>query len=249
MDFHQLYGVTKGPLGIPMSDKQAYQTENLLMQLPDADREIKRFVIQEKMDLEPQSRIDLSWITTEDPDHAGDVVLASGMNDSIYSLNPVVPLCHSYWMPPVGRSLSRELKVIGNKVGIQARTYYPTKPEGHTQPWPSDETWAMVMSGLLNAKSIGFIGKADDLTDQEREKWPKGKRIYRSWTMLEYSVCPFGMNPQAVVTQISKSFALDFGKAIGLPPEKPTPHVTLATAQAVMTRAVEAALNKMLGRV
>ena len=45
----------------------------------------------------------MSWISTEDVDRSNEVVLARGMNDSQFKLNPIVTMQHAYWLPPVGK--------------------------------------------------------------------------------------------------------------------------------------------------
>ena len=53
------------------------------------------------------SRVDLSWISTEIVDLQGDVLLATGMDESVFAANPIVTLNHDYSQAPVGRSLWR----------------------------------------------------------------------------------------------------------------------------------------------
>ena len=57
----------------------------------------------------PGDRSDVSWITCEDPDRAAEVVIARGMDDSQFKLNPIVTLQHAYHLPPVGRSVWRKV--------------------------------------------------------------------------------------------------------------------------------------------
>ena len=77
----------------------------------------------------------MSWITTEDPDRSSEVVIAKGMNDSQFQLNPIVTLQHAYYLPPVGKSLWRKKAKDGDRVGIKAKTQYPQKPDS----WPDDD--------------------------------------------------------------------------------------------------------------
>src|SRR4051812_4227329 len=76
----QHYGPAEGPLGFPQTDKQARALEALLKELPrdDVFRYRKRVVPQGPTELAPGERADVSWISTEDPDRQGDVVLARG---------------------------------------------------------------------------------------------------------------------------------------------------------------------------
>src|SRR2546423_4292334 len=78
----QHYGPAEGPLGFPQTDKQARALEALLKALPreDAFRYRKRVLPLAPTELAPGERADVSWISTEDPDRQGDVVVAAGMD-------------------------------------------------------------------------------------------------------------------------------------------------------------------------
>src|SRR5215813_1163526 len=104
------YFEAEGPFGLPMKDKQAKALGAILRELPasESERSLRRLSSTRGLsELSPESRCDVSWITVEAPDHSRDLVLASGMDDSIYRLNPIVTLNHQYDQPPVGRSLWR----------------------------------------------------------------------------------------------------------------------------------------------
>ncbi len=97
--------MTEGPLGFPLTDKQAFAIDALLKSLPKEPAYAYRKALVQKQPTELGDRSDVSWISTEDPDRANDVVIAKGMNDSQFRLNPIVTLNHSYAQPPVGKSL------------------------------------------------------------------------------------------------------------------------------------------------
>ena len=96
----------------------------------------------------------MSWISTETPDRYDHVVFAKGMNDSQFTLNPIVTLNHDYTRPPIGRSLWRKFVKDGDTRGIKAKTVYPPMPAGEC--WEPDKVFAQIQAGLLNAKSIGW---------------------------------------------------------------------------------------------
>ena len=68
----------------------------------------------------PGERSDVSWISTESGDRLNTVILARGMNDRQFALNPVVTLNHCYDIPPVGRSLWRKFVKDGGTKGTKA---------------------------------------------------------------------------------------------------------------------------------
>src|SRR5262245_27601846 len=102
MNFLKDYGDTEGPLGLPCSDSQAKALEEILKPLdnPTLERVEVCAATTELMDGE---RADVSWISTEDIDRARDIVIARGIRDDFYQLNPVVTLNHQYSLSPVGR--------------------------------------------------------------------------------------------------------------------------------------------------
>ncbi len=100
-------------------------------------------------------------------DRTQEVVVAKGMNDSQFAVNPLVTLQHSYSMPPVGKSLWRKRVKDGDLVGIKAKTHYPARPDSWAEadPWPPDQMPTLVQAGLLNGKSIGFLPLKVHLAD------------------------------------------------------------------------------------
>ena len=198
---------TEGPLGIPMKDKQALQLEALLKDLPRDDLFKPGFLITEKATTEllPGEQADVSWISTEDRDRVLDMVIASGMNDEHFKLNPIVTLNHSYYCPPAGRSLWRKVISTGTTRGVKAKTVYPERPD-HL---PTDERWLpdcvfpLVEHGLLNGKSIGFLPtKVRVPSDEEKQKNPRLLHVHRiveEWVLLEYALVYLPANANAVV--------------------------------------------------
>jgi hypothetical protein len=151
----------EGPLGFPMLDAQAKALDAILAALPKEKAYEYRRRTKQGMHTEvnPGERSDVSWITTEAVDRDTEVVLARGLNDSQFVLNPIVTLNHAYGAAPVGKSLWRKRYRDGDTVGIKAKTLYPDAPDTwpSSEVWPPDKVFAMVQAGLLNAKSIGFL--------------------------------------------------------------------------------------------
>ncbi len=200
---------TEGPLGLPMKDAQAKHLETVLAALPREDRAVVRVTkARPPSEVMPGERTDVSWISTEELDWAGEIVVARGMNDSHFQLNPIVTMQHCYHIPPVGRSLWRKRARDGELVGIKAKTQYPARPQGWTDPWPADTAFALVQAGLLNGKSIGFLRlKSHAPGAQEIAAHPNlagVNRIIDDWLLLEYSCVFLPCNQAALVDEVSK---------------------------------------------
>src|SRR5438270_1783109 len=150
MTTHPLtHTTTEGPHGFPVTERKAFALETLLKALPAADvafRYRKATVAKGPSELLPGDRSDVSWISTEDPDRASEVVLARGMNDSQFKLNPIVTLQHAYWLPPVGRSLWRKVVRDGSRQGVKAKTHYPNRPDSWQGAWPADVALSLVQA-------------------------------------------------------------------------------------------------------
>lgn len=256
---------TEGPFGLPMKSAQAQALEARLRALPNEEAFTLRRAAFERgvSELQPGERADVSWITEETPDRLGDVVLADGMDDSHYQLNPIVTLNHAYDQPPVGRSLWRRRANDGPLRGIKAKTHYPPRPEGWTSSdWPPDHAFALVRAGLLRGKSIGFIPlKLRAPTAEEIAKHPgyaKVRYIIEEWLLAEYACCYLPMQPNAVVEAVSKSVPVGWAELLGLPEIPRVGFTSLAEIESAARRLVtdaelesacERAWRKARGRV
>ncbi len=194
MPFHTSYGATEGPLGFPMTDRQARTLDLLLKTLPKSKEHAYRHatVFKAASELNPGERSDVSWISTESVDRVNEVVIAKGMNDSQFAQNPLVTIQHSYWMPPVGKSLWRKRVKDGDLVGIKAKTVYPPRPKDwpDSDAWNPDQVFGLVQSGLMNGKSIGFLPTRVHVPDdKERQKngWKSVELVIDEWLLLEYA--------------------------------------------------------------
>lgn len=224
-----------GPLGFPLTDRQAFALDAILQALPKSDefKYRKTLIARGASEVMAGERSDVSWITTEDPDRGQEVVIARGMNDSQYKLNPIVTMQHAYYLPPVGKSLWRKVVKDGELRGIKAKTQYPSKPADWQGTWPSDVAFSLIQADLLRGKSIGFLPtKVHTPTDRERDQpgWRDVVLVIDEWILLEYACCFLPCQQNAVVEAVSKSAIApppdDFLRAMGLSPElfrAPTP--------------------------
>jgi hypothetical protein len=203
--------VTEGPLGFPMTDRQARNLDILLKQLPKSKEfEYKKTIFDKAAtELNAGERSDVSWISTQAVDRYGHVMFAKGMNDSQYALNPVVTLNHDYSIPPIGRSLWRKSVKDGAMRGIKAKTVYPPRPGGWSETiWPPDKVFALIEAGLLNGKSIGWLPTKAHYADAKEitaNNYPDNTLIVEEWLLIEYAVATIPVNPETVVEIVSKA--------------------------------------------
>jgi hypothetical protein len=233
MNLKHYYGSAEGPLGFPMQDRQALALDSVLKALPKdaAYRYRKTQLAQGPSETLPGERSDVSWISTEDPDRDGEVVLARGMNDSQFKLNPIVTMQHAYSLPPVGKSLWRKVVKDGNLRGVKAKTQYPARPadweEGRS--WPADVAFSLVQADLLRGKSIGFLPTrvhVPQAKEIDEHGWQKVDLVIDEWLLLEYACTFLPAQQNAVVEAVSKSVVSlpeDFVRVMGLDPGLFTP--------------------------
>lgn len=241
MTWHKTYGDTEGPLGFPMKDAAAKALEELLKGLED--RELHRIVTTKATaEVVEGERADVSWISTESVDREQEVVIASGMDDSHFTNNPIVTLNHNYWMPPIGRSLWR--KKFKNE-GVKAKTVYPERPESWEGEWDPDKALNLIRAGLMMGKSVGFLKlESHPPTEEEirkRPEWAGVRRIITKWLLVEYACCWLPCNQDAITEAVGKSVVTTADLSLvgaTLPPEEIIPHTPLAVYEEALKRAV-----------
>ena len=249
----QHYGAVEGPLGFPMPDRAAQALDAILRGLPKSSEFAYRKALHEKAPTEllAGERCDVSWISSEEPDRANEVVLARGMDDSQFKLNPIVTLQHVYTLPPVGKGLWRKVVRDGLRRGVKAKTHYPPRPEAWPKDdWPPDVAFALVQADLLRGKSIGFLPtKVHTPTKEERQQdgWQSVELVIDEWVLLEYACCFLPCQQNAVVEAVSKSLPVpdEFLRVLGVDPtevrrksEAVVPFTTLEEMESALRRAL-----------
>ncbi len=255
----QHYGPAEGPLGFPMRDRAAQALDAILRSLPKSDEFAYRKAVRDQAAsaLLPGERADVSWISGEEPDRTNEVVLARGMDDGQFLMNPIVTLQHAYDLPPVGRSVWRKVVRDGPRHAVKAKTHYPPRPADWPQDaWPPDVAFSLVQADLLRGKSIGFLPtKVHGPTPEERKQpgWEKVNLVIDEWLLLEYACCYLPCQQNAVVEAVSKT------SGVALAPREPIiPFTPLEECENGLLRALHgidfaevtrAALDRRRGRI
>ena len=131
--------------------------------------------------------------STETADREGDVMRIAGMDAKNFLSNPVFLYVHDYESVPIGAVV--ELKPEGKT--LLATVVF------HSVTVEAVELCQLCQKGFLRAVSIGFQGKSGGVrtpTDQERidMQMRNGGVIFEAWELYEISLCPVGMNPEAL---------------------------------------------------
>ena len=253
MQFDTKHYDTEGPLGIPMKNAQAKLLDSLLQSMPAEDRELTRLVtVKAPTEVLDGERADVSWISTEVIDREHEIVIARGMNDSSFKLNPIVTLSHDYCKPPVGRSLWQKRAKGGDLVGIKAKTQYPRRPDGWADPWQPDAVLQLIQAGLLQGKSVGFLRlKSHAPTSHEiaaRPELADVRRIIDEWMLIEYAVTYLPVNQASIVQAVSKGVKAEALRMIGIEPPPPAIVPTPATQPPAVRFTPLAEIHKAIER-
>jgi phage head maturation protease len=146
--------------------------------------------------LDAEAGIFEALITTETPDRSQDVIVAGGGRFENYLRNPVVLWAHRYGEPPIGRALG----VSPVPRGVSARFQFA--PPGISER--ADEVHALWQAGFLNTVSIGILPLKQEPVDPQDGRWFAPQR-YLEWEMLEFSIVPIPMNPDAVRLSLARA--------------------------------------------
>jgi antitoxin component of MazEF toxin-antitoxin module len=212
----------KSSIGLQATDEMCFAIDAAMKSIPadamdryktaiggqDVAGYARRVVTPKGMDFAAGEQSDVSIITSEAIDHDEECVLAGGLNFDVFNKNPTVPWCHDYEQPPVGRALWVAKAKTETGPAWKAKTRYTPMPEGHQGEWFPSIVFHFVKEGDIKGKSIGFIPTSiRKPTEEEKSLRPALKDlgyIIDKSLVLEYSVCPLGCNPEALVDSVGK---------------------------------------------
>lgn len=185
----------EGPFGLKMLPIVAKNLERKIKTLPQECQQLRRKTIITSPEI--GNRTDISLITSDGVDREKDVVLPDGIDISWYLTCPIVLWGHNHDIPAIGRCVD----IYRSSNGWMAKTEYATTDR-------ASEVWQLVKSGVLCAKSIGFIPTSVrplSTKDYElRPDWAEGRQCIESSILCEYSVVNIPSNPTALVQTVGQ---------------------------------------------
>lgn len=185
---------------------------------------VRKDYVPEETNLVPGESSFISWITMDNVDREGDVVIAANVDFTTDFLgvngdpskpgNPVVMAFHEYNKYPIGRCLwIKHGRPSPTRAfsGLYAKTLMDSDPD-------AQRAFGLVQRRIVRGISIGFR-PPDDMKSGEwgpptaeeirlRPDWVKARRIIRRSILIEYSLCSLGMNQLALITAVSKGLSL-----------------------------------------
>ncbi len=134
----------------------------------------------------------------EKADREGDVMIMDGMDATDFLTNPQFLYVHEYHSITIGNVIKLGIdKSDSTNAKLVILVLFQTITE------EAKDLCALAKKGVIRAVSIGFLGKQGGIEyPNENERQALGMRpggvIFRSWELLEVSLCPIGMNPRAL---------------------------------------------------
>lgn len=169
---------------------------------------LTKYYTADELNFTPGERSFVAWVSTEQVDREGDIVVAAGVDfKTEYLANPVVMAIHDYGKWPVGQCEWLKVKTTREWAGLYGKANIDNTPD-------TEIVWKKIQLRTVRGVSIGFDKPADwkaadwaPPTAAEVKKnphWAGARRIIRRCKMVEFSICPIGMNPSALIEMVSK---------------------------------------------
>lgn len=151
-----------------------------------------------RTDLVDGAREIIATITTRTVDRDGDVVLAKGLDLTNFRKNPVVMFAHKYDELPVGKALW--IKPTADGSGLVAKVQFAKHQF-------AEDIYQCYHDGILSGFSVGIIrpesGRPSAAEKATMPDLAKAQSVIRRGELVEFSVAPIPVNPDALT--IAKS--------------------------------------------
>lgn len=163
--------------------------------------ELKTASTTSEIELHKSERAITHFITTPDVDWGGDIVKPKGMDATMFEKHRTVFYNHNYDQP-IGSNMWLKSK----EEGVLAKTRF-----GKTLF--ADDIYSLHEDGIINTWSIGWQPKMENGKPKKdaMEYDDKTNRLTISeWDLVEYSVAPLAMNPNALdqIKSMAKSLEI-----------------------------------------
>ena len=205
--------------GVKLPEMLARQIDQLTKTLPKDCQYKRKGVLPQSTEIALTSgeRADISLVSVESVDRDNEIVLAKGMDLTLFQRNPVVTFAHKYDELPIGKA--QWIKRVEG--GVKAKTLYAERPQGWEGNWLPDACFSLVLQEVLRGKSVGFLPtKIRSPTKEEvaaNPHWKNANAVIETSSLIEYAIAPIPVNQDALVEAVAKGFTKpDLLKRLGL---------------------------------
>lgn len=154
---------------------------------------------------ENEKRWAVFTITTDDVDRTGDVIIATGGDYADYLKNPVVLAVHDMYSWPVGTA--ETIEVQPDKRSVKSKVVFP---DGDPE---IDRLYNLIKQNVVRGCSVQIrVHSQGPPTKEElkaRPDWAGASNIIRQWSLIEWSICPIGMNQNALLEAVKKGLTIE----------------------------------------
>lgn len=161
----------------------------------------KRAITEKRDDIDTSKLIIRSVISTQTPDHAGDVCVPAGCVLDIFATNPIVLLNHGQQYPvPIAQAVKEDGSLgveIYDDVVVSSSKFVESDPT-------SMQIFRLNAEGIMKGWSVGFKPIPGEM-EPIAARGGKNSWLYRKWLMVEYSAVGVPMNPEALTIAVEKS--------------------------------------------
>lgn len=139
----------------------------------------------------------------ESVDYDSEVIKQDGWDFSRWIQNPICQAVHDLSAWPLGKGVA--IGVVDKRLLIDIEFDPPEVDER------ADLVFRKIKHGTIKAGSVGFIpmawkSKGDHGADELFKMHEGARRIFTRQKLLEWTICPLGANPNALVVARAKSF-------------------------------------------
>lgn len=190
-----------------VSDTLASKIEPLLKQAEsNGCKFVQKQVLKAPVEKSTPKRQEVSIISAEIADHAGEVVLLDGLATWAFEENNKPVLMGHDYNRLCGNCVW--LKHLSSEGTLRAKTHYKPRPEWYEGEWLPDLAFALIETDMIRGKSIGYLELEKEHISQkhidERPDWDGAHLVCTRSVLLEYSVVVNPCNPAALVETIEK---------------------------------------------
>jgi HK97 family phage prohead protease len=165
-----------------------------------------------------EKRIAVFEVTNERVDRDSDIIEIDGGDFKNFMANPVIAYTHDLYRVPIGACLELNKEKDAKGARMTATVLFQDITED------AKEICSLVMRGFIRATSIGFTSKRGGVYfPSESERSAMGMSpwgvVFRSWELIEISVCPVPANPYALTRETAKDMSPTerrIGKSLGI---------------------------------
>jgi len=162
----------------------------------------------------------IAVVSTGTLDMDGEILVPKGARFDRFRKAPSISWSHQYRELPVAKA--QWIKYDKGRDAIIAKPVYAEFDF-------ADDVYNLYLGGFLKSFSIAYdpytadIITPNDADFKRHPEWEGARRVIKTWDLVEFSCCTFGINPEALVIAVNKGIVTtDRLKSMGVELPEPT---------------------------